>query len=82
MILKPSYALEPLYMRNYKVEIFGHIVLLRDIKLFIALFYLFQINFKVKLGISNETIIEIVLILFDSPPSQCTDKNLFSHVVV
>ena len=67
-------------MCSYKVE--SHIVLLRDLKLFMALFYLFQINFKVKLGNSNEIIIEIVLILFDSPPSQCTDKNLFSHVVV
>ena len=27
-------------------------------------------------------LLKIVLILFDSPPSQCTDKNLFSRVVV
>ena len=74
--------LEPSYTRSYKVEIFCHSVLLGDVNYLIALFYLFQINFKAKLCISNETIIKIVPILFDSSPSQHTDKNLFSRVVV
>ena len=74
--------LEPSYTRSYKEEIFCHIVLLGDINYSIALFYLFQINLKQKLCILNETIIKIVLILFDSPPSQHTDINLFSCVVV
>ena len=29
-----------------------------------------------------EQLLKIVLILFDRPPSQHTDKNLFSRVVV
>ena len=58
MILKPSYALEPSYMCSNKVEIFCYIVLLGDINYLWHYFYLFQINFKLKLCILNETIIK------------------------
>ena len=83
MILKPSYVLEPSYTHSYKVEIFCHIVLLGDINYFIALFYLFQSNFYSKNYVFQmKQLLKIVLILFDSPPSQRTDKNLFSLVAV
>ena len=71
-------------MHSYKVEIFCHFVPLGDID-YLLKFFLSSFNssyFKGKLCIFNETIsifMKIVLILFDSPFPQCTDKTCF-HV--
>ena len=82
MILKPSYAFESLYMHSYKVEIFCHFVLLGDIDYLLQFFrsFLFQLFLRENYVFSMKQLLKIVLILFDSPSSQCTDKTCF-HIL-
>ena len=67
--------LEPLYMRSVSY------CTIRGSRLFIALFLLIPVIFK-NYVFSMKQLLKIVLILFDSPSSQRTDKNLFLRVAV